>query len=79
MARPRSRKILETEQWTAYDVVLDVYPELFAWGVLVVPKGIPEGERRPVVVCQHGRNGLPRNLVDAALVYLGQIGREPAP
>jgi hypothetical protein len=61
---PRTRKILETDKWTAYDVVLDVYPELFAWGALVVPKDIKPGERRPVVVCQHGRNGLPRMLID---------------
>lgn len=63
-ANPRSRKILETDKWTAYDVVLDVYPELFAWGVLVIPKDIPPGERRPVVVCQHGRNGVPRDTID---------------
>jgi cephalosporin-C deacetylase-like acetyl esterase len=60
----RSRKILETPAWTAYDVVLDVYPELFAWGVLVLPNDIQPGERRPVVVCQHGRGGLPRDTVD---------------
>ena len=60
----RTRRILETESWTAYDVVLDVYPELFAWGVLVIPKDIKPGQRRPVVVCQHGRNGLPRETVD---------------
>lgn len=60
----RSRKILESEKWTAYDVVLDVFPELFAWGVIVVPKDIKPGERRPVVVCQHGRNGLPRDTID---------------
>lgn len=63
-ASPRSRKIIENEKWTAYDVVLDVWPEVFAWGVLVVPKGIPEGERRPVVVCQHGRDGVPRDTID---------------
>ncbi len=62
---PRTRQILDTEQWTAYDVVLDVFDELFAWGVLVVPKDIRPGERRPVVVCQHGRNGLPRSTIDA--------------
>lgn len=62
--QPRSRKIAESDTWTAYDVVLDVYPELIAWGMLVVPKGLPAGERRPVVVCQHGRNGLPRDLLD---------------
>jgi dienelactone hydrolase len=60
----RTRKIIENEKWTAYDVVLDVFPELFAWGVLVVPKGIKPGERRPVVVCQHGRNGVPRDVID---------------
>jgi len=37
-ANPRTRQVAETAKWTAYDVVLDVYPELFAWGVLVVPK-----------------------------------------
>jgi dienelactone hydrolase len=61
---PRSRKLIETNQWTAYDVVLDVWPDVFAWGVLVLPKGIAPGERRPVVVCQHGRNGVPRDTVD---------------
>jgi dienelactone hydrolase len=63
-ANARSRKVAETAAWTAYDVVLDVFPELFAWGMLVVPKGIVPGERRPVVVCQHGRNGRPRDLLD---------------
>ena len=60
----RSRKIAETEKWTAYDVVIDVFPELFAWGLLVLPKDLKPGERRPVVVCQHGRDGFPRNLLD---------------
>ena len=62
--RPRTRKILETDQWTAWDVVLDVYPELFSWGVLLLPKDLKPGERRPVVVCQHGRQGLPRDTID---------------
>ncbi len=54
---PRSRKVAETARWTAWDVVLDVWPDVFAWGVIVVPKDITPGERRPVVVVQHGRNG----------------------
>jgi len=62
---PRTRRILDTGKWTAYDVMLDVFPELFAWGVLVVPKDIRPGEQRPVVVCQHGRNGVPRSTIDA--------------
>ena len=60
----RTRKVAETAKWTAYDVVLDVYPELFAWGLLVVPKDLKPGEQRPVVVCQHGRNGIPCDLLD---------------
>ena len=63
-ANPSSRKILETDDWTAWDVVLDVYPEFFAWGVLILPKDIKPDEKRPVVVCQHGRNGIPRDLID---------------
>lgn len=62
---PRSRQILKTEKWTAWDVVLDVYPEMFAWGVLVLPNDLKPGERRPVVVCQHGRQGVPRDTIDA--------------
>ena len=61
----RTRRVAETAQWTAYDVVLDVFQDLFAWGILVVPKDLKPGERRPVVVCQHGRNGLPRDTLDA--------------
>lgn len=60
----RTRKVAETEKWIAYDVVLDVHESLFAWGVLVLPKDLKPGERRPVVVCQHGRNGVPRDAVD---------------
>lgn len=60
----RSRVVAETDKWTAYDIVLDVYPEFFAWGVLVLPKDLKPGERRPVVVCQHGRNGVPLDLVN---------------
>jgi dienelactone hydrolase len=63
---PRSRKVAETEKWTAWDVVLDVYHDLFAWGTLVLPKDLKADEKRPVVVCQHGRNGLPRDTINAS-------------
>jgi hypothetical protein len=33
--------------------------------VLVVPGDLKPGEHRPVVVCQHGRNGVPRDTIDA--------------
>ncbi|HWE36248.1 MAG TPA: dienelactone hydrolase family protein [Isosphaeraceae bacterium] len=61
---PRSRRVYDKPNWTGYEVMLDVYPDVFAWGVLLVPKGIKEGERRPVVVCQHGRNGLPKDVIE---------------
>jgi hypothetical protein len=61
---PRTRRVYDTPKWAGYEVVLDVYPDVVAWGILLVPKGIREGERRPVVVCQHGRNGLPKDVVE---------------
>jgi dienelactone hydrolase len=60
----RTRQLYDRDKWTGYEVVLDVFPDLFAWGILLVPKGIPPGERRPVVVCQHGRNGVPKDAVE---------------
>src|SRR5256885_7994777 len=39
-------------------------PGVFAYGILLVPKGIPAGERRPVVVCQHGLEGRPQDAAD---------------
>ena len=62
-ANPRSRKIYDKEKWTGYDVVLDVWPDVFAWGVLLLPKDLKPGERRPVVVCQHGLEGLPADTI----------------
>jgi len=50
--------------WTAYDVVLDVYPDVFAGGILLLPKDLKPGERRPVVVCQHGLEGLPSHVIN---------------
>lgn len=60
---PRSRQIYDKPGWTGYEVVLDVFPEVFAWGYLLVPKDLKPGERRPVVVCQHGLEGVPADTV----------------
>lgn len=59
----RSRKAYDEEKWTGYEVVLDVYEGVFAYGILLVPKGIEDGEKRPVVVCQHGLEGRPQDVV----------------
>jgi dienelactone hydrolase len=63
-ANPRSRQIYEKEKWNGYEVVLDVWPDVFAWGVLLLPKDLKPGERRPVVVCQHGLEGLPADTIN---------------
>ena len=63
-ARPRSRLVRETDTVAIHEVVLDVWDGVFAWGWLCVPKNLAAGERRPVVVCQHGLEGLPEDVVD---------------
>ncbi|MGB9689353.1 dienelactone hydrolase family protein [Thermogutta sp.] len=61
---PRSRRVYEQPKWTGYEVVLDVFDGVFAYGILLVPKDIRPGERRPVVVCQHGLEGRPRDTIE---------------
>lgn len=65
----RTRRIYDTEKWIGYEVVLDVWQDVFAWGVLLVPKDLKSGERRPVVVCQHGRGSLPKDTVEGDDAY----------
>jgi dienelactone hydrolase len=61
---PRARLIHDRPTWTAYEVVMDVLPDVYAWGYFLVPKGIKPGEKRPVVVTQHGVRGLPDDLIN---------------
>jgi cephalosporin-C deacetylase-like acetyl esterase len=63
-ANPRTRQIYDEPKYTGYEVVLDVFPNVFAYGILLVPKDIKPGEKRPVVVCQHGLEGRPQDLTD---------------
>src|SRR6202041_271714 len=63
-ASPRSRKAYDNEKWTGYEVVLDVFPDVIAYGLLLVPKDLAPGEKRPVVVCQHGLEGRPQDIVN---------------
>jgi len=61
---PRMLLIYDEPKFRGYEVTLDVWPEVFASGILLVPKGVKPGERRPVVVCQHGLEGRPQDLAD---------------
>ncbi|MGH7138702.1 MAG: alpha/beta hydrolase family protein, partial [Pirellulales bacterium] len=60
----RLREVYQRPKWMGYEVLLDVLPDVFAWGVLLVPNDLKPGETRPVVVCQHGRNGLPKDVIE---------------
>jgi dienelactone hydrolase len=61
---PRSRPIYDTPKWTGHEVVLDVYDDVFAYGIVLLPKDMKPGEKRPVVVCQHGLEGRPTDVCD---------------
>jgi dienelactone hydrolase len=63
-ANPRTRQVYDETLYTGYEVVLDVFPDVFAYGILLVPKNIKPGEKRPVVVCQHGLEGRPTDVAD---------------
>jgi dienelactone hydrolase len=59
----QTRKIYDEETWTGYEVLIPLWPEVFAYGILLLPKSLRHGERRPVVVCQHGSEGRPQDLI----------------
>ena len=61
---PRTRLIYDAPGFRGYEVVLDVWDEAFAYGILLVPKGIKSNDYRPVVVCQHGLEGRSQEVVD---------------
>jgi dienelactone hydrolase len=59
---PKTRELYDTPKWKGYEVTLDLYPDVFAYGILLLPKDLKEGEKRPVVVCQHGLEGRPQDV-----------------
>ena len=62
---PRSRPFQEGPETVSYEVVLDVFDGVFAYGILTLPKtlDLSSGEKRPVVVCQHGLEGTPQQVI----------------
>ncbi len=64
-----SVKLYDKESFTGYRLSVRLYEGVHAYGILLVPKGIQPGERRPVVFAEHGHRGTP----EAAL------GVEPDP
>jgi len=60
----RSRKLEERPEYTIWEVTLDVWPDVFAWGYLLLPADLKPGEKRPVVVTQHGLEGTPFKTIN---------------
>ena len=63
----KTRIIYKEVNWTGYEVVLPLCREVFAYGILLVPNSLAAGERRPVVVCQHGLENRPQDLIKATV------------
>lgn len=63
----RSRKILDEKEYVGYEVLMDVYPgsPIIAGGILLLPRDLKAGEKRPLVVCQHGLEGTPMDTITA--------------
>lgn len=71
-ANARTRPYQEGDKTLSYEVVMDVMESggetVFAYGILTLPKDLDpsSGEKRPVIVCQHGLEGSPQDLVGEA-------------
>lgn len=63
-ANPRSRFIQETEKVVLHELELDVWQDVTAWAWIALPKDLKPGEKRPVIVCQHGLEGLPEHCFE---------------
>jgi hypothetical protein len=59
-----TRRIYDKPKFVGYEVLIPVWGEVYAYGILLVPKDVRSGERRPVVVVQHGLEGRPQFVID---------------
>lgn len=60
---PKSRLVLDEPEYLGYEITLDCYRDVVAGGILLLPKDLKPGEKRPVVVCQHGLEGTPMHTI----------------
>ena len=58
-----TRRLYDEPNWTGYEVFIPIWPQVFAYGILLLPKSMKPTEKRPVVVCQHGLEGRPQDLI----------------
>jgi len=60
----RTVQLYDEPNWVGYAVEMPVFPDVVASGILLLPRDLKPGERRPVVVCQHGLEGRPEAVCD---------------
>ncbi|MFO0014752.1 MAG: dienelactone hydrolase family protein [Planctomycetota bacterium] len=60
---PKTRLVYDEPKWRGYEVVLDVFDDVIAYGVLLVPKSDQPIRNRPCVVFQHGLEGRPGDTI----------------
>lgn len=65
--RPQTRQVYDTHLFTGHELLLPMDGDLFAYGILLVPKGLKPGERRPLVIAQHGLEGRPQEIIAPTL------------
>ncbi len=77
---PQTRPLYDEPKWRGYEVTLDLYPDVFAYGILLLPKDLQPGEKRPVVVCQHGLEGRPTDVCNPKMKtpYYNSFGAQLA-
>jgi dienelactone hydrolase len=79
----RSVAVYDEPEFTGYRLSVHVYEGVHAYGILLVPKGMKAGERRPVVFTQHGLGGRPEHALgvvpdEAADKVYSRFGRDLA-
>ncbi|MCL2742677.1 MAG: dienelactone hydrolase family protein [Planctomycetaceae bacterium] len=72
----RSRQAYESDEMVGYEVVMDVYPGMFAYGLLFMPKNMKADEKYPMVVVQHGLDGRVEDQIEGGKpAYNGVLSR----
>ncbi len=61
---PKTVLAYRTPRWKGYWVELNVWPNVPTGGILLVPNDLQRGEKRPLIVAEHGLGGKPQEVID---------------
>lgn len=62
----RSRKAYGADDIDGYEIVMDLYPGMFVYGLLFLPKELKPDRKYPTIVVQHGRNTRIEQLIEGS-------------